>query len=225
MKLLLVEDDFDLGGTLMRVLRKRGFDVTHTSDGLEALNLLRAEGFDVVILDLGLPGMDGLQLLQRLRSRGLAVPVLVLTARGAVGDRIAGLNSGADDYLPKPFDLDELDARVRALVRRSHGVDDPRCGPLLYERSSGAFYIDRQALELTPRESALLAALMGKPGHAVTRERLSLLTFAGEAPAQPDALEVVVHRLRKKLGNTGVQITTLRGLGYLVQEQDSAGEH
>jgi two-component system response regulator TctD len=218
MKLLLVEDDFDLSGALVRVLSRRGFELTHCNDGVSALELLQNGRFDAVMLDLGIPGIDGLQLLQRLRGRGLTVPVLVLTARGAVGDRIAGLQAGADDYLPKPFDLDELDARLRALVRRSGGMEAPRCGELRYERGSGAFYLGQSPLELTPRESALLAALMDRPGHAMTKQRLTVLAFGQEPPAQADAIEVVVHRLRKKLAHTGVQITTLRGVGYLVQE-------
>lgn len=222
MRLLLIEDDFDLGGALVRVLRKRGFDVTHSSDGIEALGLLRDDGFDAVILDLGIPGMDGLQLLGRLRSRGSEVPVLVLTARGAVGDRVTGLNAGADDYLAKPFDLEELDARLRALVRRTRGADDPRCGPLRYERSTGAVYCDEQPLDLTRREGALIAALMANAGRAVTRERLQSLVYADDASAQGDGLEVLVHRLRKKIGGMRVQITTLRGLGYLIQEEADA---
>jgi len=218
MKLLLVEDDFDLSGALVRVLSRRGFEVDHCSDGGAALERLQAGHFDVVMLDLGIPGIDGLQVLQRLRGRGATVPVLILTARGAVGDRIASLNAGADDYLAKPFDLDELDARLRALVRRSGGMEAPRCGELRYERSSGAFYFREEPLELTPRESALLAALMERPGQAMTKERLTVLAFGQALPTQPDAIEVVVHRLRKKLAATGVQITTLRGVGYLVQE-------
>jgi two-component system response regulator TctD len=170
-----------------------------------------------MVLDLGLPGLDGLQVLQRLRGRGSALPVLVLTARASVGERVAGLNAGADDYLGKPCDLEELDARIRALVRRTLGTDDPRCGELRFERSSGAFYVRERPLELTPRESALLAALMGKPGHAVTRERLGQVL-----PENADGLEVLVHRVRKKLTGTGAQLTTLRGLGYLIQEAADA---
>jgi len=221
MRILLVEDDFDLSGALVRVLRKRGFDVTHSMDGIDALAQLRGDGFEAVILDLGIPGIDGLQLLQRLRGRGSEIPVLVLTAKASVGERVAGLNTGADDYMAKPFDIEELDARLRALVRRSRGLDDPHCGALRYERSSGAFYVNGQALELARREGALLAALMAQPGHAVTRERLAALAFAEGAP-QADGLEVLVHRVRKKLVGTGTQITTLRGLGYLIQEQAGA---
>jgi two-component system response regulator TctD len=217
MKLLLVEDDFDLGGALTRELSRRGFEVSCTRDGVEALSLAHTQHFDAMVLDLGLPGLDGLQVLQRLRGRGSTLPVLVLTARASVGERVAGLNAGADDYLGKPFDLEELDARIRALVRRTLGLDDPRCGELRFERSSGAFYVRERPLELTPRESALLAALMGKPGHAVTRERLGQLL-----PENADGLEVLVHRVRKKLAGTGAQLTTLRGLGYLIQEAADA---
>lgn len=218
MRLLLVEDEPELGSTLARVLERRGFLVTHRLSAAEALASLEHELFDLVVLDLGLPGMDGLQLLQRLRGRGSTLPVLVLTARGGVGDRVAGLNAGADDYLAKPFDPDELEARLRALARRAGLRDEPQCGALRLDRGAGAFYWQNQALELTPRESALLAGLMERPGRAVTRARLLGLAFGAEAPAQPEALEVVVHRLRKKLAHTGVQITTMRGLGYLLQE-------
>ena len=222
MKILLVEDDFDLSGALTRVLRKRGFEVENAQDGAAALAFMKAEVFDAVVLDLGIPGIDGLQVLQRLRGRGDAIPVLVLTAKGSVGERVAGLNAGADDYMAKPFDLDELVARLHALGRRVHGVDDPRCGALRFERSSGAFYVDEQPLEVTRRESALLAALMAQPGRAVTRERLAAALGEGTGAAA-DGLEVVVHRIRKKLAGTGTQVTTLRGLGYLIQEERHAG--
>lgn len=224
MRVLVVEDDFDLSGALTRLLTRRGFHVVHCTHGTEAMQLLEQDVFELVVLDLGLPGMDGLQLLQRLRGRGLTLPVLVLTARGAVGDRVAGLNAGADDYLAKPFDPDELEARLRALARRAGVQDEPRCGDLRLDRGAGAFYWGTQALELTPRESALLAGLMEQPGRAITRARLTALAFGSEPPTQPDAVEVVVHRLRKKLAHTQVQITTLRGLGYLLQETREAGD-
>ena len=219
MKLLFVEDDFNLSEALTRVLTKRGFMVTHCNNGTEALNLLRSGTFDALVLDLGIPGIDGLQVLQRLRARGSTIPVLVLTARSSVGERVMGLNVGADDYLGKPFDLDELEARLRVLLRRSRGLDDPRCGELRYERSSGAFYYQTQALDLTPKERTLLAALMTQPGRAVTREQLALQIFNDES-MQGEGLEVLVHRLRKKMIHTGTQVTTLRGLGYLIQEED-----
>lgn len=221
MKLLLVEDDPSMQATLQRALSRRGIEVTACGDGLQALDRWRSAAPDVVLLDLTLPGLDGLQVLEQARLGGLATPVLILTARGTVGDRVVGLNTGADDYLPKPFDLDELEARLRALHRRrppvgaqapSHSV-----GALRYDRDSGAIYHGDQVLELTPRELALLQALMARPGHAVSKERLFELVFPGEADVQYEAVEVVVYRLRKKLVATGATLVTLRGLGYLLK--------
>ena len=175
------------------------------------------------MLDLSLPGLDGLQVLEQARRQGLRTPVLILTARGTVGDRIIGLNTGADDYLPKPFDLDELEARLRALSRRRPGaVAESASGPQLvgqlrYEKESGAIYHRDQVLELTPRELALLQVLIVKPGHAVSKEKLFELVFPGEVDVQYEAVEVVVYRLRKKLLHTGVTLVTLRGLGYLLK--------
>jgi two-component system, OmpR family, response regulator TctD len=148
-----------------------------------------------------------------------------LTARGAVGDRVLGLNAGADDYLAKPFDLDELEARVRALLRRRAGRDDEAsqsCGPLTLERDSGAFYLAGKPLEVTPREQALLKALIAKPGHAVAKEKLFRLVFPMEQDIQFEAVEVVAYRLRKKLAGSGVSLITLRGLGYLLREDTKA---
>ena len=218
MNLLLVEDDVDLALALSRVLCKRGFEVQTVGDGIDALSRLNKRQFDVVLLDLSIPGMDGLQLLTRLRGRGDKTPVLVLTARGGVGDRVSGLNAGADDYLAKPFDLDELEARILALLRRSQGEAQVSCGHLRWQRSSGVFYRHATPLDLGPREHALLVALMSPPGHAVTRDRLYRLVFQGDAVVQIEALEVVVHRLRKKLQHAGVELMTLRGLGYLLRD-------
>jgi two-component system response regulator TctD len=178
-----------------------------------------------VALDLSLPTLDGLQVLAQARAEGLRTPVLLLTARGTVGDRVVGLNAGADDYLPKPFDLDELEARIRALHRRHQSAGPeaatqlPQVGGLRYEADSGAIYHRAEVLELTPRELALLKALMVKPGHAVSKERLFELVFPGEADVQYEAIEVVVYRLRKKLAGTGAVLMTLRGLGYLLREE------
>ena len=179
-----------------------------------------------MLLDLSLPGLDGLHVLENARRAGLRAPVLILTARGTVGDRIIGLNAGADDYLPKPFDLDELEARVHALARRHAGTapiatptthDDLVVGQLRYERFSGAIYHQGHVMELTPRELALVHALMARPGHAVSKEKLFELVFPGEVDVQYEAIEVVVYRLRKKLANTGTTLVTLRGLGYLLK--------
>ena len=223
MHLLLVEDDPSMRSTLERALSRRGMNVTACAEGTRALQLWREQPPDVVVLDLTLPGLDGLEVLERARGQALTTPVLILTARGTVGDRVIGLNSGADDYLPKPFDLDELEARLRALARRkpeavaeqTHGV--VVAGSLRYEKDSGAVYFRDQVLDLTPREAALLQALMGRPGHAVSKERLFELVFPGESDVQYEAIEVVVYRLRKKLAHTGTSLMTLRGLGYLLK--------
>ncbi len=227
MKLLLVEDDAIMRTTLERTLSRRGILIEACGDGLVALEKWRAMSFDVVLLDLTLPQLDGLQVLAQARKSGLNTPVLIATARGTVGDRIMGLNLGADDYLPKPFDLDELEARLRALVRRrpaqadegddTAGFGETMLGSLRYEKTSGAIYHAGQAMELTPRELALLQALMLKPGHAVAKEKLFDIVFPGQTDVQYEAIEVVVYRLRKKLQACGVTLMTLRGLGYLIK--------
>ena len=223
MKLLLVEDDPSMQTTLQRAFARRRIDVRVCGDGASALAQWREMEPDVVALDLNLPNLDGLQVLAQARAAGLRTPVLLLTARGTVGDRIVGLNAGADDYLPKPFDLDELEARLRALRRRHQNADHDapdgpqQVGQLRYEPESGAIYHRADVLELTPRELALLKALMIKPGHAVGKERLFELVFPGEADVQYEAVEVVVYRLRKKLAGTGATLMTLRGLGYLLR--------
>ncbi len=224
MQLLLVEDDPTMQATLHRALARRGMEVTAVGDGRSALRQWVDCQPDAAILDLTLPGLDGLQVLEQARARGLRTPVLILTARGTVGDRVMGLNSGADDYLPKPFDLDELEARLRALVRRIG--DKPQAkfpsgaiqvGAISYDKESGAIYLRGEAMELTPRELALMHALLAQPGHAVAKERLFELVFPGQLDVQYEAIEVVVYRLRKKLAGTGLTLMTLRGLGYLLR--------
>ena len=227
MKLLLVEDDAVMCATLDRSLTRRGLKVYPCGDGLQALDKWRAIRFDVVLLDLTLPGLDGLQVLAEARKSGLNTPVLIATARGTVGDRILGLNLGADDYLPKPFDLDELEARLRALVRRratqvsnlanTDEFGSIQLGALRYEKSSGAVYHLSEAMDLTPRERSLLQTLLLKHGHAVSKEQLFEVVFPGQAEVQYEAIEVVVYRLRKKLQSCGVTLMTLRGLGYLIK--------
>ena len=225
MKLLLIEDNPSMQATLQRSFERRGIRVTVCGDGLRALDRWRAAVPDVVLLDLSLPGRDGLQVLADARADGLTTPVLILTARGTVGDRILGLNSGADDYLPKPFDLDELEARVRALARRGTAAggdarsDAPSFCGLRADTDSGAVYHQGLPLELAPREAALLRALLARPGQAVAKERLFELVFPGEADVQPDAIEVVAYRLRKKLAATAARLVTLRGLGYLLKAE------
>jgi len=220
MKLLLVEDNTTMQATLSRAFERRGIQVVTCDDGERALAVWRDTQPDAVLLDLSLPGKDGLEVLAQARSGGLKTPVIILTARGTVGDRILGLNTGADDYLPKPFDLDELEARVRALVRRAGDAEAAPatawCG-MAVDRESGAVYHLGQPLELPPRELALLRAVLARPGHAIAKERLFELVFPGEPDVQPEAIEVVAYRLRKKIAHTGAQLVTLRGLGYLIK--------
>ena len=223
MHLLLIEDDPALRTALQRSLVRASMRVDVCADGTTAIGIWSSLQPDVVVLDLSLPGKDGLEVLQQARKTGLNTPVLILTARGTVGDRVLGLNAGADDYLPKPFDLDELEARVRALHRRRAGSarddseDHPAVGALRDDRENGAIYHQHQVLDLTPRELALMGALMVKAGHAVAKERLFEVVFPGELEVQYEAIEVVVYRLRKKLIHTGVTLMTLRGLGYLLK--------
>ena len=226
MQLLLVEDDATMQATLQRSLARRGMAVTALADGRAALAEWRAHPPDAVVLDLTLPGLDGLQVLQQARAGGLRTPVLLLTARGTVGDRVLGLNAGADDYLPKPFDLDELEARLRALLRRSADgsqtptpPEGPVVGALRYDKDSGVIYLQDAPMDLTPREQALLRALLAQPGRALPKDRLYELVFPGQSEVQYEAIEVVVYRLRKKLTGTGATLMTLRGLGYLLKTE------
>ncbi len=226
MEVLLVEDDLGLVQALGRALAGRGFSLVSCSDGLEALTLCQRRRFDAIVLDLSLPDIDGLVVLDRLRGRDDRTPVLILTARGAVNERVTGLNAGADDYLAKPFDLDELDARLRALIRRHQGEGDLRCGRLRLERSGPTCWVDERLLDLPAREIALLRALMLQIGHAVPRERLHQAVFpdsdaAGVTQASSDALDVVVHRLRRRIASAGVEVVTLRGVGYVLCEDAS----
>ena len=232
MKILLIEDDDTLRTTLARALVRRGFAVQECADGSQALQVWQHVLPDIVLLDLTLPGRDGLQVLADARARGLTTPVLILTARGTVGDRVLGLNSGADDYLPKPFDLDELEARVRALVRAAERKPDASAGielhsaparrhvgALGYDKVQGAFYVHDTPMELSARETALLLALFERVGQAVSKEKLFERVFPGAQDVQYEAIEVVAYRLRKKLQATSVKLVTLRGLGYLLKPQ------
>ena len=228
MKLLIVEDDIAMQTALQRALSSRAITVAVCGDGLLALTLWKQLQPDVVLLDLTLPNVDGLEILSQARQQGLQTPVLILTARSTVGDRVIGLNTGADDYLAKPFDLDELEARLRALHRRNAAtLAEPvsnivQAGQLRYNKQSGAVYCNDDVIDLTPRELALLVPLMGKAGHAVSKEQLFKLVFPNATEVQYEAIEVVVYRLRKKLSGTGVNLMTLRGLGYLLKEDANA---
>ncbi|AGZ35547.1 DNA-binding response regulator [Pseudomonas sp. SWI6] len=217
MRLLLVEDDAALGEGICDGLRQEGYTLDWLQDGASALHALVHEAFDLVILDLGLPRLDGIELLRRLRASGKNLPVLILTARDATEDRINGLDAGADDYLVKPFDLNELKARLRALLRRSAGRAQlviEHAGVRLDPATQQVYYLD-QPVVLTPKEYRLLHELLAQPGKVFTRERLTQLLYGWDEEPESNTLEVNIYQLRKKLFN-GL-IRTVRGIGYLVE--------
>ncbi|MBX5595357.1 response regulator transcription factor [Pseudomonas aeruginosa] len=217
MRLLIVEDDPALGEGICSGLRQEGYTTDWLQDGVSALHALQHESFDLVVLDLGLPRLDGLEVLRRLRAGDNAVPVLILTARDATDDRIAGLDAGSDDYLIKPFDLNELKARLRALLRRSAGrakVVIEHAGVTLDPATQQVSYEGRQVV-LTPKEYVLLHELLSQPGKVFTRERLTQLLYGWDEEPESNTLEVNVYQLRKKLFNE--LIRTVRGIGYLVE--------
>ncbi|MDN6876242.1 two-component system, OmpR family, response regulator/two-component system, OmpR family, response regulator QseB [Pseudomonas citronellolis] len=219
MRLLLVEDDSALGEGVRTGLRQEGYTIDWLKDGASALHALQHEAFDLAVLDLGLPRMDGVEVLKRLRAGGANLPVLILTARDATEDRIAGLDAGADDYLVKPFDLDELKARLRALLRRSAGrarVLIEHAGVSLDPATQQVSYQGQPVL-LTPKEYLLLHELLAQPGKVFTRERLTQLLYGWDEEAESNTLEVHIYHLRKKL--SGDLIRTVRGIGYLVEGQ------
>ncbi|HSI60291.1 MAG TPA: response regulator [Ideonella sp.] len=224
MRILLIEDHAQLVQTLTQSLGVLGIQVESRSDGVLADQALRQHGFDAIVLDLALPRLDGIEILRRLRARGDSVPVLVLTASGDTHDRVHGLNAGADDYLPKPFDLSELEARLRALHRRSLGAAHSvqRVGRLELDTVSRRFTIASRPLLLPPREHDLLEGLIGHPGRPVSKLALAQRLCSGDEVLSHDALEVYVHRLRRRLDGSGAAIHTLRGLGYVLEAADDA---
>ncbi len=219
MRLLLVEDSVKLATWLGRSLEHHGYAVDQTRDGAEADALLRTEAYDAVVLDLSLPSLDGLTVLQRLRERGNACPVVILTARGELDDRVKGLNLGADDYLAKPFDLKELEARLQAVIRRSKGLSAATValGSLVYDNSSRVFTLRGKRLILRPKEHAVLEVLLLRAGKAVSKAALYESVFSMDATTGREVVEIYVHRIRKRLEDTGLSIVTLRGLGYVLE--------
>ncbi len=221
MRVLLAEDNRTLAGWLARALTREGFAVDCMHDGADTDHVLLTQKYDVVVLDLGLPRVDGLEVLRRLRRRGSNVPVLVLTARGALDDRVGGLNAGADDYLPKPFKLAELEARINALIRRSHGSGVPslKVGALEYDTVGRTFRLGGEILALRPKEHAVLEALIARAGKAVSKASLHEHVFSLDAGTSLEAVEIYIHRLRRKLEGSVVVIVTLRGLGYVLESR------
>ena len=216
MRILLVEDDPQLGDGLTIGLRQAGFAVDWLKDGNSADHALQAENFDLVVLDLGLPRLSGMAVLTRARARGQTLPVLILTARDATGDKVAGLDAGADDYLVKPIDLDELTARIRALTRRSAGRAVPLLahGDLALDPAAHSVTLAGQAVELSSREFSLLQLLLENAGRVLTRSQLEQSLYGWRDEPDSNALEVHVPHLRKKLGSE--LIRTLRGVGYTI---------
>ncbi|MET3353331.1 UNVERIFIED_ORG: two-component system response regulator TctD [Xanthobacter viscosus] len=219
MRLLLVEDNLELAGWLAKILRQDNYVVDVFHDGEEADHALAVAVYDLVILDLTLPKINGMQLLRRIRSRKDTVPVIILTANASLDGRVAGLDEGADDYLAKPFDIAELEARIRVQLRRSARRPDPviSCGGLAFDTNTRLFTLSGAALALTPREHAVLEMLLMKSGQTVSKAQLSQSIFGLDDLADPSAIEIYVHRVRKKLEGSDVRIVTLRGLGYLLQ--------
>jgi DNA-binding response OmpR family regulator len=222
MRVLIVEDDPLLGDALTAGLKQRGFEADWVQDGRDAQAAIRVEPFAAVVLDLGLPRLGGLELLRGERARGNKVPVLILTARDAVQERIAGLDSGADDYVVKPTDLDELAARLRALVRRSKGEPAPvlQIGPVVLDPAARMVTLDGQAMDLPPREFTLLQELMLHAGRVLSREQLEERMYRWGDEVESNAVEVHVHHLRRKLGAQIVK--TIRGVGYMMPRGDHA---
>lgn len=230
LQLLLVEDTPDLALWLAAALRRGGYDVTLAGSAAQAEQCLpQGHAIDAVLLDIQLPDMDGLTLLQHWRSRGEQVPVMLLTARAAVPDRVLGLKLGADDYLPKPFDLSELEARLVALLRRRRAVAPAmaQLGALTMRTATGEVWLDGQPVALTRREQAVLAVLLEQPNRVVTKDALHQQVFGLDESAAVDAVEVLVHRLRKKLEGAPPQglvpgllqtprVVTVRGVGYML---------
>ena len=252
LRLLLAEDDAMLSDALLTQLGQAGYGVEHAPNGAVAEYLLLRQDFDAAVLDIGLPMVDGLTVLRRVRAAKPALPVLVLTALDGLDDRVAGLNAGADDYLTKPFDFPELEARLRALLRRSQPLaasgshaarSTPEMGRLVFDRDARRASVDGVLLELSPREWTLLDLLLGQRERVVQKDQITHAWHAekhadhtadhtadqpdqagAEPPAAPGMIEVYIHRLRRKLDGSGVSIRTVRGLGYLLEQAGPAAK-
>jgi two-component system, OmpR family, response regulator TctD len=219
MRILLAEDEPELASWLVRALAQSGFQVDWVDDGRLVRRSLKATLYDALILDLGLPGLGGHEVLADLREADHRLPVLVLTARDSLIERVSSLHEGADDFLAKPFEVAELEARLMALIRRARGSEHPRfaCGPLSFDAGSKQFTLGHEALTLTPREHGVLRALIQRSGEPLSKQDILNRVFSDEQDVHPEAIEVLVHRLRKRLASSPVQITTLRGLGYVLE--------
>ena len=219
MRLLLIEDDLLLGEGIKAALTHFAYNVDWLTSGQSALQALQNTEYALVILDLGLPDIDGMNILQRIRSKKIDTPVLILTARDQVDDKLAGLDAGADDYMIKPFDVRELEARIRNLVRRSSGrrIDEIHIGRAHLNISQRQLMFDNQTIEFSRREFSLIQAFFEHPKQVFTREVLENASYSWDDEIESNALEVHIHRLRKKLGSNAIK--TIRGVGYVLVEE------
>jgi two-component system response regulator TctD len=224
-RILVVEDEADLGDAVLRHLRRQGYAVDWQRDGQSAQEVLAYQTYDLVVLDIGLPRRDGFSILRWLRERGNRTPVLVLTARAKIEDRVSALDVGADDYLPKPFDLREFDARCRALLRRTQGVASgvTTVGDLVFDRGARSARLGGKALHLPKREYRLLEILIGNVGAVVGKSEIASQLFDFDDEAGDNAIELYIGRLRRKLGSALI-IRTVRGVGYIAEKPDSGSD-
>lgn len=221
MRILVAEDDEVLADGILKALRQFGYTVDQVANGADADLAIASVPFDLAILDIGLPLMDGFEVLRRARGAGKKLPVLILTARDGLEDRVSGLDLGADDYLTKPFDLPELEARVRALIRRSHFGAEKEIvyGPIRLDTVSRNVTVNDQPLEFSSRELGVLEILLQRPGRVIAKEQLLEHMYGFDQDVSQNAVEVLMHRLRKKIEPHGLAIRTIRGLGYLMETQ------
>lgn len=216
MRVLVVEDNLDLATSIVTSIEQMQHAVDTIDNGLQAEQMLRSEPYDLVVLDLNLPGQDGLQVLKKIRQHGIELPVLILTARADTDSRVKGLDLGADDYLTKPFHLAELDARVRALLRRHMATSSPiiRLAELSFDTSSKQAWYKDDELDLTKRERGVLEILIANRNKVLSKRQIVDHLFSFHQDVSESAVEIYVHRLRKKLTIPGISIKTIRGLGY-----------
>jgi two-component system response regulator TctD len=219
MRILLAEDEHALAEWLCKALEQTGYRVDWLDDGRLVERALTDHDYDGLILDLGLPGRSGRDILHSLRARDFRLPVLILTARDSLAERVDSLNGGADDFLPKPFAMEELEARLSALIRRARGAEHPRMslGPLTFDSASRLFILGSENLALSPREHALLKLLVQRSGEPLSRQQIFDRLFTDEEDVQSSAIDVLMHRLRKRLEGSGLHIQTYRGLGYALE--------
>jgi len=219
MRILLVEDEPSLGTWLSKALERAGIMVEWVDTARTALAAAAQGTHDVIVLDLGLPDRDGQELLAELRQRDARTPTLVLTARDTLAEKVKAFHAGADDFLAKPFALEELQVRLQALLRRARGAEAARlaCGPLSYDLATRRFALRGEALALSPRESAVLRVLLQHAGEPMSKQQILERVVSDEKDIQPEAVEVIVHRLRKRVEGDGLRITTYRGLGYALE--------